>query len=166
MPAGVNETETPRPYRSDVADLFADYPFGRAWDEMFASAGVTRPSYDAVIAAVQSLDAEDLKARADGLARAFLDRGVTFDVGGVERPFPLDVIPRIIEAAEWEVVSRGVAQRVKALEAFLADVYGSRQVVTDGVVPERVLITSKYFERHAAGITRPTVFASTWRGST
>jgi uncharacterized circularly permuted ATP-grasp superfamily protein len=135
-----------------MADLFSDYSIGRAWDEMFASPGVPRPAYEAVIAAVQSLDADDLKSRAEGLARAFLDRGVTFDVGGVERPFPLDVIPRIIEAAEWEMVSRGVAQRVRALEAFLADVYGARRAVEDGVVPQRVLITSKYFERHAAGI--------------
>jgi uncharacterized circularly permuted ATP-grasp superfamily protein len=135
-----------------MADLFSDYATGRAWDEMFAAAGQTRPAYDAVLAAVQTLDSEDLKARAEGLARAFLDRGVTFDVGGIERPFPLDVIPRIIEAAEWDLVSRGVAQRVHALEAFLADVYGPRRCVSDGVVPQRVLITSKYFERHAAGI--------------
>jgi uncharacterized circularly permuted ATP-grasp superfamily protein len=148
----VNGPETSSPYRSGVADLFSDYAFGRAWDEMFASPGTPRAAYEAVISAVQSLDADDLKARADGLARAFLDRGVTFDVGGVERPFPLDVIPRIIEAAEWEVVERGVAQRVRALEAFLADVYGERHAVSDGVVPQRVLITSKYFERHAAGI--------------
>jgi len=150
--ASVNGPEISRPYRSNMADLFSDYTFGRAWDEMFASPGVPRSAYEPVIAAVQSLDAEDLKARADGLARAFLDRGVTFDVGGVERPFPLDVIPRIIEAAEWQMVCRGVAQRVRALEAFLADAYGERRAVSDGVVPHRVLITSKYFERHAAGI--------------
>jgi uncharacterized circularly permuted ATP-grasp superfamily protein len=70
----------------------------------------------------------------------------------VESPFPTDLIPRIIEAAEWDVVARGVAQRVRALEAFLADVYGEKKVVEDGVVPQRVLITSKYFERHAYGI--------------
>jgi uncharacterized circularly permuted ATP-grasp superfamily protein len=150
--ATVNGSETPPSYRSNMADLFSDYAFGRAWDEMFAGPGQSRSAYDAVIAAVQSLDADDLRARAEGLARAFLDRGVTFDVGGVERPFPLDVIPRIIEGAEWDVVSRGVAQRVRTLEAFLADVYGSRRVVADGVVPQHVLFTSKYFERHAAGI--------------
>ncbi|MEO6703589.1 MAG: circularly permuted type 2 ATP-grasp protein [Jatrophihabitantaceae bacterium] len=135
-----------------MADLFSEYPTGRAWDEMFTGTGEVRPAYEAVAAAVQSLDADDLTARAEGLARAFLDRGVTFDVGGVESPFPLDVIPRVIEAAEWELVSRGVAQRVRALEAFLADVYGPRRSVIDGVVPQRVLITSRYFERHAAGI--------------
>ncbi len=148
----VNDPETTRRYGADMADLFSDYPFALAWDEMFSAPGVTRPAYQPVINAVQRLTAEDLRARAEGLARAFLDRGVTFDVGGVERPFPLDVIPRIIEAVEWDVVSRGVSQRVRALEAFLADVYGGRHLVGDGVVPERVLITSKYFERHAAGI--------------
>lgn len=148
----VNGAETSRPYRSDVADLFSDYTFGLAWDEMFVSAGVTRPAYEAVVAAIQALDAEDLRSRADSLARGFLDRGVTFDVGGVERPFPIDIIPRIIEAAEWDLVSRGVTQRLRTLEAFLADVYGPGRVITDGVVPRRVLITSKYFERHATGI--------------
>jgi uncharacterized circularly permuted ATP-grasp superfamily protein len=153
--AAVNAIETSATYGAGVADLFSDYPFGRAWDEMFSSSGVTRPAYDAVVAAVQSLDADELRSRAEGLARSFLDRGVTFDVGGVESPFPTDLIPRIIEAAEWEVVARGVAQRVRALEAFLTDVYGDRRVVEDGVVPHRVLITSKYFERHAYGIEPP-----------
>ncbi|MDQ1734170.1 MAG: hypothetical protein QOH56_421 [Pseudonocardiales bacterium] len=153
--AAVNAIETSATYGAGVADLFSDYPFGRAWDEMFSSSGVTRPAYDAVVAAVQSLDADELRARAEGLARSFLDRGVTFDVGGVESPFPTDLIPRIIEAAEWEVVARGVAQRVRALEAFLTDVYGDRRVVEDGLVPHRVLITSKYFERHAYGIEPP-----------
>jgi uncharacterized circularly permuted ATP-grasp superfamily protein len=148
----VNSGETSRKYGPGMADLFSDYSFGRAWDEMFVSDGITRPAYEAVVTAVQALDADELKARAEGLARAFLDRGVTFDVGGVERPFPLDVIPRLIEAAEWDVVSRGVAQRVRTLEAFLADVYGERRIVEDHVIPQRVLITSKYFERHAYGI--------------
>jgi uncharacterized circularly permuted ATP-grasp superfamily protein len=135
-----------------MADLFAEYEFGHAWDEMFVEPNVPRPAYEAVVTAVQSLDSDELRTRADSLARAFLDRGVTFDVGGVERPFPLDVIPRIIQAAEWDLVSRGVAQRVRALEAFLADVYTDRRLVSDGVVPQRVLLTSKYYERNAHGI--------------
>ncbi len=67
--------------------------------------------------------------RADVLARAFLDQGVTFALKGVERPFPLDLVPRIIDAAEWAKIEAGVAQRVRALEAFLADVYGAGQVL-------------------------------------
>ena len=52
---------------------------------------------------------------------------MTFDVGGVERPFPLDLVPRVIARREWEIIEAGVAQRVQALEAFLADVYSDRR---------------------------------------
>ena len=68
----------------------------------------------------------DLESRADALARSYLDQGVTFDVAGEERPFPLDVVPRVVAAHEWVCIEAGVAQRVRALEAFLADVYGER----------------------------------------
>src|SRR4051812_46941651 len=84
-----------------------------------------------------------LGAAADGPGRAavplrpagpvFTDRGVTYDFAGEERPFPLDLIPRVIDAVEWDLVARGVRQRVKALEAFLADVYGAGRVFADGV---------------------------------
>ena len=127
--------------RPGMADLFADYSFGRAWDEMFACAGRTRPAYDAVFAASRRWTPTTCKARADILARTFLDRGVTFDVGGVERPFPLDLIPRIIRRAEWDVVSRGVAAagpRAGGVPGRRATAPG--RVFADGVVPRRVLI--------------------------
>ena len=88
-----------------MADLFQDYPFGRAWDEMFSGPGVIRPAYESVHAALQTLSAADLKARADIMGRTFLDQGITFALGGVERPFPLDLIPRIVTAQEWKVVA-------------------------------------------------------------
>ena len=108
----------------DMPDLFEKYPFGRAWDEMFEAAGSTRPAYATVHQALQKLDAADLKSRAEILGRSFLDQGITFALGGVERPFPLDLIPRIITASEWQAVEQGVSQRVRALEKFLADAYG------------------------------------------
>ncbi len=117
-----------------MADLFEEYPFARAWDEMFSAPGQIRPAYESVFAALQTLDAADLKARADIMGRTFLDQGITFALGGVERPFPLDLIPRIVTAAEWRVVETGVPQRIRALEAFLADVYGQGKIFADGVV--------------------------------
>jgi len=71
------------------------------------------------------MDPGELRFRADQLARVFTDRGVTYDFAGEERPFPLDLIPRVIDAVEWDHLARGVRQRVLALEAFLADVYGA-----------------------------------------
>ena len=136
----------------DMPDLFEKYPFGRAWDEMFEAAGSTRPAYQTVHRALQKLDAADLKSRAEILGRSFLDQGITFALGGVERPFPLDLIPRIITAAEWQAVEQGVSQRVRALEKFLADAYGPGEIFADGVVPRRLVTTSPHFQREVAGI--------------
>ncbi|MEV4704128.1 circularly permuted type 2 ATP-grasp protein [Actinoplanes sp. NPDC049316] len=134
-----------------MADLFEDYRLGPGWDEMFAAPGLPRESYAALHATLQPLSSGELGVRAEVLARAFLDQGIT----GLERPFPLDIVPRIIPAAEWRTVERGVAQRIRALEAFLADVYGPGQVLADGVVPRRIIATSAHFLRAAAGINPP-----------
>ena len=135
-----------------MADLFEDYRLGPGWDEMFAEAGMPRETYETLHATLQPLSSADLGVRAEVLARAFLDQGITFALKGVERPFPLDIVPRIISAAEWAVVEAGVAQRIRALEAFLADVYGAGEVLAAGVVPRSVVVTSAHFHREAAGI--------------
>ncbi|PZG14384.1 UDP-N-acetylmuramate dehydrogenase [Micromonospora craterilacus] len=138
-----------------MADLFEDYRLGPGWDEMFSEAGVPRETYEALHATLQPLSSAELGGRAEVLARAFLDQGITFALKGVERPFPLDIVPRIISADQWRVVEAGVAQRVRALEAFLADIYGPAQVLADRVVPRRVVVTSAHFHREAAGIVPP-----------
>ena len=135
-----------------MADVFDAYPMAEAWDEMFAAPGQPRPPYRALFAALQPLSGSDLRMRADQLARVFTDRGVTFAYAGEERPFPLDLIPRIIDASEWDFVARAVRQRVLALERFLADVYGAGQVLADGIVPRRLITTSAHFHREAWGI--------------
>jgi uncharacterized circularly permuted ATP-grasp superfamily protein len=135
-----------------MADLFEDYRLGPGWDEMFGEPSMPRPTYEALHATLQPLSSAELGIRADVLARAFLDQGITFALKGVERPFPLDIVPRIIAAEEWRTVEVGVAQRIRALEAFLDDVYGAGQVFADGVVPRRIVVTSGHFHREAAGI--------------
>lgn len=135
-----------------MADVFDEYSMAEAWDEMFAAPGDPRPAYRSLFSTLQPLSGTDLRVRADQLARVFTDRGVTFAFAGEERPFPLDLIPRIIDAAEWDLVTRAVRQRVIALERFLADVYGPGEVFTDGVVPRRLITTSAHFAREAVGI--------------
>ncbi|HET9738589.1 MAG TPA: circularly permuted type 2 ATP-grasp protein [Solirubrobacteraceae bacterium] len=86
-------------------------------------------------------------------ARAAVE-GVTFGSLGDER-FNLDPVPRVIEAAEWEVLAAGLAQRVRALDAWCADVYGARRIVADGVVPARVIETTETYEPALAGVELP-----------
>src|SRR5258705_13974527 len=138
-----------------MADVFDSYPMAEAWDEMFAAPGQPRSPYRALFAALQPLSGSDLRYRADQLARVFTDRGVTFAYGGEERPFPLDLIPRIIDAVEWDEITRAVRQRVRTLEAFLDDVYGRGEVLRDRVVPRRLITTSADFQREAFGIRPP-----------
>jgi uncharacterized circularly permuted ATP-grasp superfamily protein len=138
-----------------MADIFDSYALADAWDEMFERPGTPRPAYQSLFATLQPLSGADLRFRADQLARVFTDRGVTFAYAGEERPFPLDLIPRVIDAAEWDLVTRAVRQRVTALERFLADVYGRGDVLADRVVPHRLVTTCAHFHREAYGIQPP-----------
>ena len=138
-----------------MAEVFDGYALGAAWDEMIAADGTARAPYRALHETIRRIGTSELRAGVESLARAYLDQGVTFDVGGEERPFPLDIVPRVIDDESWSVIERGVRQRVATLEAFLADVYGNRRVVADGVVPRSVITTSKHFHRAVQGLEPP-----------
>ena len=142
-----------------MADLFDGYSStaatavgAPAWDEMFDAPGKAREVYREVHAALAQMTQEELRGRTDALASSYLAQGVTFDFAGEERPFPLDAVPRVIDQLEWQSVEAGIKQRVRALEAFLADVYGAQNAVKDGVIPARLVTSSAHFHREAAGI--------------
>src|SRR5262249_60290717 len=103
-----------------MADVFDQYAMAEAWDEMFVRPSEPRAAYRSLFAALQPLSVADLRARADQLGRVFTDRGVTFAYAGEERPFPLDLIPRIIDAAAWDPLAHRVRRRVTAPERRLA----------------------------------------------
>ena len=135
-----------------MADVLANYRPGAAYDEMVDAEGAVRPSYAAVHSSLAHSTPAELRQIADSLASNYTQAGVTFDVGGVERPFPLDLVPRVIAAEEWRTIERGVAQRVRALEAFLADIYAGAQVIKDGVIPSQLITSSTHFHRAVWGI--------------
>jgi uncharacterized circularly permuted ATP-grasp superfamily protein len=129
--------------------------YGDAFDEMFDAQGNVRGPYKGIYAELAPSDASDLEARAEALSRAFSDQGITFSLSGQERPFPLDLVPRVISAAEWTRLERGITQRVKALECYLDDVYGDQEILNDGVIPRRLVTSCQHFYRQAAGIVPP-----------
>jgi uncharacterized circularly permuted ATP-grasp superfamily protein len=98
------------------------------------------------------LDALDLGELCEAVSRDAGERGICF--GGADEPqeFRIDPIPRLIDAAQWDELSAGVAQRVRALELFVRDAYGDRRIVSDGVVPERALAGANHYESQLAGM--------------
>lgn len=136
-------------------DLFEGYDTGSAWDEMFEPTGRPRKPASGLYEALSALSVGDLGERSAESDLSFRDQGITFGFSGEDRPFPLDPIPRLVSGAEWGTIEQGVAQRVRALEMFLADAYGPREVFNDGVVPRRLLATSRHFWRNAFGVESP-----------
>ncbi|HEX8509725.1 MAG TPA: circularly permuted type 2 ATP-grasp protein, partial [Propionibacteriaceae bacterium] len=135
-----------------MKDVLESYHPGVAFDEMMDPAGAVRPSYQAVYNTLAEATPTELRTIADSLANNYSQAGVTFDVGGVERPFPLDLVPRVIASAEWDTIESGVAQRVRTLEAFLDDVYSDARVISDGVIPRQLVSSSKHFHRAVWGV--------------
>ncbi len=130
-------------------------PYAKAFDEMFDKRGNVRGPYKGIHTELAPSDASELEARADALGRAFIDQGITFSLSGQERPFPLDLVPRVISAAEWTRLERGIRQRVKALEMYLHDIYGEQEILRDGVIPRRLVTSCEHFHREAVGIVPP-----------
>ena len=119
---------------------------------MFGGPAKVRPNYKQIFDALSDMTMSELTGRTEALASSYLAQGVTFDFAGEERPFPLDAVPRVIEAGEWRTIDAGVQQRVRVLEAFLADIYGSKGAIRDGVIPASLVTSSSHFHRAASGI--------------
>lgn len=122
---------------------------------MFDVDGNVRPEQQQLAAALDRLGPEGLMARARLRDAHLTAQGITFTLSGQERPLPMDLVPRIVSAGEWQVVETGVAQRIAALEMFLADVYGAGEILRDQVIPRRLITSSAHFHREAHGVNPP-----------
>ncbi len=126
------------------------------YDEMFATPGQMRMSYDTFGTHLSDLSLEEIKAKQLTAEKAYLSMGITFNVyhegEGVERTMPFDLVPRIIDASEWEPLRRGLAQRVIALNAFLEDIYNERKIVKDRVIPAEVVDSSPGYLKACMGL--------------
>jgi uncharacterized circularly permuted ATP-grasp superfamily protein len=119
-----------------------------AFDEAWSAPGVPREHYAPLIEALRSVQPSDVL---EVVAAFMAEHGVRF--GG--SPFVVDALPRIISAPEWDALERGLAQRARALNRFLLDAYGPREVVAAGIVAESVLETAEGFEADLTGRLPP-----------
>ena len=144
---------------SAASTPFFDYRIETAYDEMFRSPGRPRPHYRALHAQLLKLPAEELLRSKQEADLSFFNQGITFTVygrsEGTERIFPHDLLPRIITSAEWEVIERGLTQRITALNLFLKDVYHERKILKDRVIPGEIIYTCRHFRRQMRGVKVP-----------
>ncbi len=115
-------------------------------DEAYEADGEPRPLYRELLEELGRRDLAGLQERVDAKVA---DRGLTF---GEERPIPVDPVPRLIAAEEWERLEAGLLQRARALNSFLADAYGSQRIFDTGVVPRRLLETSEGYAPAMEGL--------------
>ena len=130
-----------------------------AFDEVYGTDGAPRPEFAALAEWIQRTPVDDLRRRQDAAELAFRQIGITFAVYGeeeaAERIIPFDILPRVFSPREWGALTRGLEQRVEAINAFLRDIYGERRILKDGVIPADLILRNPQFAAPIADIRPP-----------
>jgi len=130
-----------------------------AYDEMRTEAGAIRPHYREFAAWLESTPPGVIARKREEVDIAFHRLGITFAVygedAGEERLIPFDILPRIIPGAEWLRIAAGLRQRVRALNAFLHDVYHDQDILKAGRIPAEQVLTNSQYRREMAGVDVP-----------
>jgi len=125
-------------------------------DELIADDGTPRPLGAALMRLIESIGHDELTERQRRAELDILMMGITFTVysdgQNIDRAWPFDIIPRVIDGREWDGISAGLAQRLRALNMFIDDLYNEQQIVSDGVFPAELLEASVNFRPQLRGV--------------
>ncbi|MFZ4637013.1 MAG: circularly permuted type 2 ATP-grasp protein, partial [Pirellulales bacterium] len=129
------------------------------YDELFDESLRPRPGAEQLAGRLASAFDGELFERQRAADKTLLTMGITFNVygheAGTEKIWPFDIVPRVIDGAEWSVIDRGLKQRIRALNLFIDDVYNQRRIVADGVVPDWLVDSGTCFRGPCAGLKPP-----------
>jgi uncharacterized circularly permuted ATP-grasp superfamily protein len=135
------------------------YEIGAFFDEMFDSEGRPRPGCELIARTLSTLPEADLLRRQRAAERSLLHMGITFNVygheQGTEKILPFDLVPRVIPAKEWSRLSSGLAQRTRALNLFIDDIYHAKRILSDGVVPRDIVLSATSYLPGCEGLDPP-----------
>jgi len=138
---------------------FSDYATEGFYDELFDPGGMPRPGADLLVQRINDLPGDELQRRQKTAERALLNLGITFNVYGneaqTERIFPFDIVPRIVQAAEWAILEKGLKQRIAALNSFIQDVYNEQLIIKDGVIPAELVLSADGYRKPCIGLSPP-----------
>jgi uncharacterized circularly permuted ATP-grasp superfamily protein len=131
--------------------LLSSYDARPFYCETLGSVSEERPELNSVVRQLSEISEAELRSRAVAAENDLFDLGVTFtvysDKSAIDRVFPFDLVPRVITAPEWAVIEAGIIQRVAALNLFLADLYGPRHVIRDGIIPGPLIFGNANYRR-------------------
>lgn len=140
-------------------NLIADYDVGEFYDEMFSPSGSPRTNCQLLYKHIQELTSNDLRKRKTAAERSMIRLGITFNVygeqEGTERIIPFDILPRIIQGEQWSWMSKGLKQRIVALNMFIDDIYHDQKILKDGVIPDDVVRSASSFRPQCVGLNPP-----------
>lgn len=140
----------------NIMELIHSYTPSKGWDEMKGVNGI-REEYLNFLDSIKNLNLQDLEFKQQVSSELFMNQGITFTVysdnEGTEKIFPFDILPRIINHSEWEMIDAGIKQRLKALNIFLKDIYSTQSIIKDGIIPAKTIANSPGFCLQAMGIS-------------
>ncbi len=129
------------------------------FNEMLDDDGNARASYEAYFNWFNRQNHKSLRKKMVEAEAVFRKTGITFNVYGqkeaAERLIPFDIVPRVIAAAEWQKLSKGITQRVQAINAFIYDIYHGQEILKAGVVPQSLIANNDAFLPHMIGVSPP-----------
>jgi len=132
------------------------YNPGKFYDELISSPGYARKPARQLTSYLRSLTHEDLLQKKTAAELAIKTMGISFtvysDAGNIDREWPMDIIPRLIAASEWDRTSLGLEQRLRALNMFIHDLYNDQKILKDKVVPKELILNSANFRKQCVGI--------------
>ncbi len=136
--------------------LTSNYQAGIFFDELIDDKGNARPPAKQLLKYLNSLPTEELEKRRLAAEATVQEMGVSFTVyteeGNIDRAWPFDIIPRTIDAKDWEVTAAGLKQRLTALNRFIDDLYHDQNCIKDGIIPEHIIKDSKNFRPECVGV--------------
>ena len=140
-------------------DLFSGYGTPRFFCEIMKGLDPNEPTVSLIRERLRAFDVEELRRRATAAEAELYNLGITFTVysdrDAIDRILPFDLIPRILTAKEWDVIERGVIQRVTAINQFLWDIYHDQKILADGILPRELVVGNSNFRPEMMGLDVP-----------
>lgn len=139
---------TKKPITSFFTDYFKDF---ENYDEVLKSDMSINPNWEKLLTNFSNLGIDELNKRQDDLDWLLAENGVTYNVyndpNGLNRPWNLNIIPFVIDNKEWKTIEKGLQQRAHLLDLVLKDIYGKRELITNGIVPSEIIFSHRGFLR-------------------